>query len=172
MVDGTERLAGLLKRITQGEEHALNELISVAGSKLLNIAHAHIPILGLAEDAVQETYTVIWFKAHTYQPLLGSPMAWMAGILKKNIKKQYRNSKVYKNTPFNENLADAWTAHDYIHEDYSKILSPKEIYVIKLKNYGARYKEIAQINNWTVDKVTNLARTAKTKIREYLEKYN
>ena len=168
-MDRTGRLAELLKRITQGEECALDELIDIAGSKLLHAAHSHIPMLGLAEDAVQETYVIIWLKAYTYNPLLGSPMAWMAGILKKNIKKQYRKSKVLMSLPFDENIVGSWAVHDYIQEDYSKILSHKEIYVIGLKDFGAKYKEIAKLNNWTVDKVTNLARTAKAKIIKFLE---
>lgn len=73
-------LADLLTRIAARDAAAFAALYKQTNAKLYGIV-AHILTRGdVAADVLQEAYVRIWEKAGDFDPLKGSPLAWMATI--------------------------------------------------------------------------------------------
>jgi RNA polymerase sigma-70 factor (ECF subfamily) len=73
-------LEALLSRSAQGDHLAFEELYNATKGKIFGAALLILKRRDLAEEVVQETYVRIWTKASTFQPSLGSPIAWMTTI--------------------------------------------------------------------------------------------
>jgi RNA polymerase sigma-70 factor (ECF subfamily) len=74
------RLEGLLAESAQGNQAAFERLYHATKGKLFATALLIVKRGELAEEVVQETYVRIWTRAASYDPALGSPIAWMAAI--------------------------------------------------------------------------------------------
>jgi RNA polymerase sigma-70 factor, ECF subfamily len=77
---GSQRLELLLSESAQGSQAAFERLYHATKGKLFATALLIVKRGELAEEVVQETYVRIWTKAASYDPALGSPIAWMATI--------------------------------------------------------------------------------------------
>lgn len=73
-------LGALLLRTAQGDRLAFEDLYNATKGKMFATALLILKRRDLAEEIVQEAYVRIWSRASTYDPLLGSPIAWMATI--------------------------------------------------------------------------------------------
>jgi RNA polymerase sigma-70 factor, ECF subfamily len=77
---GRVDLTSLLTRIAAGDATAFAALYRQTSSELYGVV-ARIATRGdVAADCLQETYVRIWRKAYEFDPLKGSPLAWMATI--------------------------------------------------------------------------------------------
>ena len=71
-----EAQRGLLRRIADGDHHALGELYDQLARVLFSTA---VHILGdprEAEEVVQDVFVQVWTKARTFDPALGAPFHW------------------------------------------------------------------------------------------------
>jgi RNA polymerase sigma-70 factor (ECF subfamily) len=75
-----QRLEALLAECAQGNQAAFERLYHATKGKLFATALLIVKRGELAEEVVQEAYVRIWSKAASYDPSLGSPIAWMAAI--------------------------------------------------------------------------------------------
>ncbi len=75
-------LTRLLSACADGRQEALKELYDQASPKLLTSALYLLRDRGLAEEALQETFVHIWYKAADYAVEKGHPFAWMVTILR------------------------------------------------------------------------------------------
>jgi RNA polymerase sigma-70 factor (ECF subfamily) len=73
-------LEALLAECALGNQAAFERLYHATKGKLFATALLIVKRGELAEEVVQETYVRIWSKAASYDPSLGSPIAWMAAI--------------------------------------------------------------------------------------------
>ena len=77
---GRDDLTHLLRRIAAADATAFAVLYKQTSSDLYGVV-ARIANRGdVAADCLQETYVRIWRKAYEFDPLKGSPLAWMATI--------------------------------------------------------------------------------------------
>jgi RNA polymerase sigma-70 factor, ECF subfamily len=76
----SQRLELLLSESAQGSQAAFERLYHATKGKLFATALLIVKRGELAEEVVQETYVRIWTRAASYDPALGSPIAWMATI--------------------------------------------------------------------------------------------
>ena len=77
---GPDELISLLRRIAAADATAFAALYKQTSSDLYGVV-ARIANRGdVAADCLQETYVRIWRKAYEFDPLKGSPLAWMATI--------------------------------------------------------------------------------------------
>jgi RNA polymerase sigma-70 factor, ECF subfamily len=76
----SQGLEALLAGCALGNQAAFERLYHATKGKLFATALLIVKRGELAEEVVQETYVRIWSKAASYDPSLGSPIAWMAAI--------------------------------------------------------------------------------------------
>jgi RNA polymerase sigma-70 factor, ECF subfamily len=76
----SDGLAVLLARAGTGDRDAFERLYARTSSKLFGVVCRICTNRELAKEALQDSYVLIWQKAGTYDPQLGSPIAWMARI--------------------------------------------------------------------------------------------
>jgi RNA polymerase sigma-70 factor (ECF subfamily) len=77
---GSDGLTALLARAGTGDRDAFERLYARTSSKLFGVICRICSNRELAKEALQDCYVLIWQKAGTYDPELGSPIAWMARI--------------------------------------------------------------------------------------------
>ncbi len=73
-------LADLLSRIAARDARAFATLYKQTSAKLYGVVARILTRGDAAADALQEAYVRIWEKAGDFDPLKGSPLAWMATI--------------------------------------------------------------------------------------------
>ncbi|MFQ5971746.1 MAG: sigma-70 family RNA polymerase sigma factor [Alphaproteobacteria bacterium] len=82
MSDPSPPLASLLEATAQGDRSAFAELYAETASRLLGIALRIVGQRDRAEEVLQEAFLRIWKHAGDYAPDRGSPMGWMASIVR------------------------------------------------------------------------------------------
>ncbi len=73
-------LAGLLRRIAARDAAAFSALYKQTNAKLYGVVARILTRGDVAADVLQEAYVRIWEKAGDFDPVKGSPLAWMATI--------------------------------------------------------------------------------------------
>ncbi len=75
-------LEALLEATAAGDFSAFRALYDATSAKLFGVAVRILRNDDKASDAVQQAYLQIWRNSGRYDPRLGSPRAWMIGILR------------------------------------------------------------------------------------------
>ena len=70
----------LLERIAARDTSAVAALYDRHSRTLYSLIHRIVRDAGEAEDVLQDVFLRVWEKADTYDPVLGSPMAWLVRI--------------------------------------------------------------------------------------------
>jgi len=73
-------LSDLLKRIAARDAAAFSTLYKGTSAKLYGVVARILTRGDVAADVLQEVYVRIWEKAGEFDPVRGSPLAWMATI--------------------------------------------------------------------------------------------
>src|SRR6202046_4721863 len=76
----SDDLSNLLSRIATRDAAAFAALYKQTNAKLYGVVARILTRGDAAADALQEVYVRIWEKAGEFDPLKGSPLAWMAAI--------------------------------------------------------------------------------------------
>ena len=76
----SDDLSNLLSRIATRDAAAFAALYKQTNAKLYGVVARILTRGDAAADALQEVYVRIWEKAGEFDPLRGSPLAWMATI--------------------------------------------------------------------------------------------
>lgn len=77
-----DELRTLITKVASGDAEALRTLYIGTSSKLYSDAFRILKKHELAEEALQETFIVIWRNAVSYRSNLSAPATWMAAILR------------------------------------------------------------------------------------------
>jgi RNA polymerase sigma-70 factor (ECF subfamily) len=80
--DGRTVLLQLLAEVARGNKSAFARLYGLTHAKLLGVGLRILRDRALAEDVLQESYLKVWRHAASYDPLIASPMTWMATIVR------------------------------------------------------------------------------------------
>jgi RNA polymerase sigma-70 factor (ECF subfamily) len=75
-----DHLAGLLIRVAARDAAAFAALYKQTSAKLYGVVARILTRGDVAADVLQEAYVRIWEKAGDFDPVRGSPLAWMATI--------------------------------------------------------------------------------------------
>lgn len=75
-------LEQLLQSTAAGDRQAFAQLYSETSAKLFGIAIRMLRRSDWAEEVVQDAYVKVWQRAGDYRPDRGSPLAWMATIVR------------------------------------------------------------------------------------------
>ncbi len=86
----------LLDRIISKDCSALSELYDMHSKYLYTIIYCMLCEEDSAEFTLQEVFVLIWEKAHLYEENLGSPLAWMTQLTRKEALNRMRKNGIKK----------------------------------------------------------------------------
>jgi RNA polymerase sigma-70 factor, ECF subfamily len=72
----------LIAGVAKGDEAAFAELYQATASKLLGVAIRILRNREISEEVLQEAFFKVWERAADYNPAIGSPVTWMATIVR------------------------------------------------------------------------------------------
>jgi len=85
----------LLKKISQQNQPALNELYGRYGNTLRAVIDSVVHEGAEAEDVLQEIFLQIWKEAHNYSPKAGKPLGWVVTIARRRAIDRLRRRQAY-----------------------------------------------------------------------------
>src|SRR5213595_4327792 len=85
----------LLKRISQHQQPALNELYGRYGQTLKAVIDSVVHEEAEADDVLQEIFLQIWKEANHYSPKAGKPLGWMVTITRRRAIDRLRRRQAY-----------------------------------------------------------------------------
>ncbi len=77
-----DQLPILVERCASGDQDAFDDLYQLTAPKLFALALGILGREDRAAEALQDSYLNIWHHAADYQPDKGTPMTWMASIVR------------------------------------------------------------------------------------------
>jgi RNA polymerase sigma-70 factor (ECF subfamily) len=107
-----EELFLLLKRVAARNEQAFNELYRLTSGQLFAIALKMLKNRDSAEEALQEAYVSIWYKADYYKEGQGTVLTWMVSIIRYRALDILRSKKVRKEEDLSDDIMDELDATD------------------------------------------------------------
>jgi RNA polymerase sigma factor (sigma-70 family) len=119
-----EELLALLRKVATGNQQAFNELYSLTSGQLFAVALKMLKNRDSAEEAVQEAYVSIWYKADYYKEGQGTVLTWMVSIVRYRVLDMLRSKKVRKE--------DTLTDEDMLELDSPEVVASE--YDIKIEN--------------------------------------
>src|SRR6516162_1622419 len=78
--DRTAELADLLRGCAQGQKAALAAFYRVTAPAVFARLRVLVASRHVAEEVLQDTYVQVWRYAASFDPALGSPLAWLHAI--------------------------------------------------------------------------------------------
>lgn len=148
-------MARLLSRIAARDEAAFEALYRLVSPRFQALALYLTRRPDQAEEALQDLFTTVWFRAETYRPEAGPVLPWMVTILRNRVIGM-RRGKALAMVPLEEAdmvMSDAPSPHDsaVLSEAGRRIaaqleaLSPNIRRAVQLAFFhGADYREIAR----------------------------
>ncbi|HXC91174.1 MAG TPA: sigma-70 family RNA polymerase sigma factor [Stellaceae bacterium] len=105
------RLQQLIRATARGDRAAFAELYRLTSAKLFGVALRILRQREWAEEALQESFVAAWQRAGDYEPGRGSPMGWLATIVRHCAIDQLRRSSARpESRPAPEDALAAMTA--------------------------------------------------------------
>lgn len=178
-------LCELIHRCGEGHRPAFQELYQQTSAKLFNAAFMILKETMDAEEALQESFTKIWYQASTYHRELGHPFAWMSTIVRNScfdiLRRQKRHNSNLDKVALEFNLQtnvfdqmDAESHHSIELEELHKCLNqlPDEQRDSLLMSYylGLSHSEIVHKIDRPIGTVKSWIKRALLMVRECMNK--
>jgi RNA polymerase sigma factor (sigma-70 family) len=146
--------AEVLRRLSEGDERALEEIMLRYREKVFNVARRFLRSNDLAVEIVQEVFITVWFQRQNFAD--STDIGGYCRTLARNKTIKYLNKILQQNEVQYEfllnHLDDQPREFDLLNdvgllETYIEKLSPQQKVVLKLKQAGATYTQIAEQMN-------------------------
>lgn len=101
-------LEGALARCAGGDRAALRIIYEAEAPAMLGVARRLLRRAALAEEAVQDAFVLIWRKADSFDPKLGSARGWIYAVLRNRALNMLRSERRLElsGEPVGEETAD------------------------------------------------------------------
>jgi RNA polymerase sigma-70 factor, ECF subfamily len=96
--DTVQQDLAALARIARGDPGGVAELYDRHSRLLYGLILRILRNPGDAEETLQEVFVLVWNRAGTYNPTLGSPAAWVVGIARNRAIDHFRATEVRRRT--------------------------------------------------------------------------
>jgi RNA polymerase sigma-70 factor (ECF subfamily) len=96
--DTVQQDLAALERIARGDPGGIAELYDRHSRLLYGLILRILRNPGDAEETLQEVFVLVWNRAATYNPTLGSPAAWVVGIARNRAIDHFRATEVRRRT--------------------------------------------------------------------------
>lgn len=101
----------LLQQVAKGNNRAFEDLYEKTNAQLFAVALTMLKNKELAEEALQEAYVSIWYKADHYKTGQGTVLTWMISIVRYRALDMLRHKKV-RQTHSASNFDSAYTSSE------------------------------------------------------------
>lgn len=169
-----EQTAALLRRLADGDAQALAEFYDAHAALAYGLASRVLRDRSDAEDVVQEAFVQVWRQAARYDPLRGSPQAWLCAIVRTRALDRLRR-RIARREAGEAPAAGGAGPPD--HEGRLAIrkalqaLSPEQRQALELAYYeGLTQTEIARRLDTPLGTIKTRIRTGMMRLREELER--
>lgn len=176
-LDDAAWLARAMDRVSLGELPTLQEVYQRTSAKLFGVCLRVLVERSEAEDALQETYVLIWRRASQYDETRGTAMTWMMTIARNRAIDRLRRSNRISTTPIEiaDQIADSHPLACEILETKEELLllsrslqtiDPIDALLIRTAFLeGSTYTELAQRTGMPLGTVKSRVRRALPKLR-------
>ena len=166
-----------MDRVTLGDYSTFQEVYRRTSAKLFGICLRILAERSEAEDALQETYVIIWRRAALYDEARGAAMTWMVTIARNRAIDRLRRSGRMHTTPIDivDHIADGRPlASDILEsgEELSQlsnslqVIDPLDALLIRTAYLeGSTYAELAQRTGLPLGTVKSRIRRALPRLR-------
>jgi RNA polymerase sigma-70 factor (ECF subfamily) len=113
-----EELLLLLKKVAIGNQSAFNQLYSNTSGQLFAVALRMLRNRDSAEEAMQEAYVSIWYKADYYKEGQGTVLTWMVSIIRYRALDILRSKKVRKEEVLSHEVISEFDSTDSVTSGY------------------------------------------------------
>lgn len=114
-----EVLLRLLREVAKGNQQAFNELYAKTSGQLFAVALKMLRNRESAEEALQEAYVSIWYKADFYKEGTGTVLTWLVSIVRYRALDMLRSKKVRKEEELSDDVVGELKAADQTESQYS-----------------------------------------------------
>lgn len=176
-----DALAGLIVRVGRGDRGAFEQLYDQSAPRVYAMIRKVLVNPVLSEDATQEVYLQVWRSADQFDPVLGSPTAWLFTLAHRRAVDMVRREQARKDRQGRYLAASHVIVHDetvetvltrYEAEEVKTSLtslSPLQHEAIKLAFYGGlTYPEIAAQLNIPLPTIKSRIRDGLIQLRKTL----
>lgn len=175
-----ERLENLICACALGDQRAFAELYQDTASRMLAVAYAVLQNRALAEEALQDSYTRIWYSAKDFRADLGQPLTWLTAIVRNRAldvrRQQSRSPSGWADGPTAEDLPDLEGRVDKSPEliDLLRCMKPMEPEqrksLLMAYYYGYSHSQVAALLALPIGTIKTWIRRGAEKLRECLER--
>ena len=171
--DGAEKT---LRQLAGGDGHALGDLYYRYGSVIRGLALRILRDRSDAEDVVQDVFVQVWSQAARFDPLRGTPQAWLCTIARTRAIDRLRRRVARR-----EDLVDPppgvsqWphTEERIAVRRALGVVSPDQRRALELAYYeGLTHSEIARKLGAPLGTIKTRIRTALTRLRDALGSFS
>jgi RNA polymerase sigma-70 factor (ECF subfamily) len=172
--DVSQRLAGLLGRIAQGDQAAFAEFYKLTSRRVFGMARRVLVDPELSEDATQEAFLQVWQNATKFNPEAGSPLSWLMTISHRRAVDKVRSTQSSTDREARYGASTQEIDHDSVSDEVGSRLEAEAVVLclekltdtqqesVRLAYYGGlTYREVAERLNAAVP-------TIKSRIRDGL----
>lgn len=150
-----EKLAGALRRVSDGDRDAFEDVYRRTSAKLFGVCLRILPIRAEAEDVLQDVYCAVWRRAGSFDAARGSAMTWLITMTRNRAVDQLRRSRHGRAVPVEwaSAVADPLPlAFEIVaaHDDHRKmqdclaLLSARDASALKMAFFGgSTYADLA-----------------------------
>lgn len=101
-----EELLVLLRKVSSGNQFAFSQLYEKTCGQMFAVALNMLQNRDNAEEALQEAFIRIWYKADYYKEGQGTVLTWMVSIVRYRALDMLRSKKVRKEEPLDDQYID------------------------------------------------------------------
>ena len=177
--DTVQQDLAALERITRGDPGGIAELYDRHSRLLYGLILRILRNPGDAEETLQEVFVLVWNRAATYNPTLGSPAAWVGGIARNRAIDHFRATEVRRRTVEAAVTADepGWTPETVAAETEQQRLISRALDAIPQDQrkliedayfFGFTHSELAERHRLPLGTVKTRIRTGLQMLREQL----
>lgn len=119
----TDPCGDLLLRVTEGDEHAFEELYRSHAPVLLATILRVLRNRSLAEEVLQEVFTEVWTGSDSFRPQIGTGRAWLTTMCRRRAIDRVRSVQAQQDRDFAEGVR---TAHEVVPDVQTEALKHAE----------------------------------------------
>ena len=170
----SQRLAGLLGRIADGDQAAFAMFYQLTSRRVFGMARRVLIDPGLSEDATQEVFLQVWQNASKFDPEAGSALSWLMTISHRRAVDKVRSSQSSTDREARYGASSQDIDHDSVSDEVDSKLEAESVVrcletltdtqreSVRLAYYGGlTYREVAE-------RLDTAVPTIKSRIRDGL----
>lgn len=166
----------LMRLVVKGNENAFEELVDRHMRAVFRFSYSLLHDKGKAEDVTQETFTILWQRAESWQPT-GKVRSWLFRIARNKSIDEMRSVKIFLDVE-KQNLLDSGKSpvsqmfdhevSNIIDDTIAKLPKRQSEAIMLVYFLEASNIEAAEVMDVSVDALESLLARGRKKLREFL----